>query len=102
MDAILAGNTDAVIALVNQGLHLNSVTSYGKTALTLAASKGLTSICRALLLEVSENYRAKLGHRDEHELTPIEYAISYKHHETVKLLVEMYENVKDVPLVEKK
>ena len=102
MDAILAGNTDAVIALVNQGLHLNSVTSYGKTALTLAASKGLTSICRALLLEVSENYRAKLGHRDEHELTAIEYAISYKHHETEKFLVEMYENVKDVPLVEKK
>ena len=102
MDAILVGNVGEVIKLVNQGLHLNSVTCYGKTALTLAASKGLTEICRALLLEVSECYQAKVEHRDDHDRSALEYAVYYRHHQTTKLLMEMYKKVEDVPLVENK
>ena len=102
MDAILAGNSNEVIGLVNKGLDLNSVTSYGKTALTLAASKGLTSICRALLLEVNEHYRANITHRDEHDRTAIEYAVYYKHKQTAKFLIELHQDVDHFPFMEEK
>ena len=88
--------------MVNQGLDLCSVTAYGKTALTLAASKGMTDMCRALTLEVNENCKANVNHKDGHGCTAIEYSVLYGHTDTATALQESYKDEENMPKIEKR
>jgi hypothetical protein len=96
MNAVHLGDWESVIALVNQGLDLKSVTAYGKTALTIAASKGHTAICTALIQGVELKYRADVRHKDNNGHDSLEYAEYLNHTETLNALTDTCEPIDKV------
>ena len=87
-NAACSGDKQKTVALVNQGLDLCATTVYGKTVLTFAASKGIADICKSLVVEVSEKYKADVNHKDKNQNTALEYAILYGHQAAIEVLKE--------------
>ena len=102
MDAVYAGNRSEVIDLVNQGLDLSSVTSYGKTALTLAASKGFTSICMALINDVKQEYKAQVNHKDGNRRFAVDYAEYLDYRDTFNALMSTSQSNNMLQIPEKR
>ena len=88
INAILMEDKEAVVKLVNLGLDLGVVTDYGKTPLTIAASKGLADNCTALLNEVDPLYTGTLHHKDGNRHEALEYAELYNHPQTYNALTK--------------
>ena len=86
MNSIISEDTKSIKELIDIGLDLHSTTRYGKTALTLAASRGLTNICKILIDANDENCTIALNHKDANHREPLEYAGYYNHADTYEFL----------------
>ena len=102
MNAVGAGLEKNVIELVNLGLDLGTTTAYGKTALAIAATKGHTDVCRALITKVREQYQADLNHRDSNQHTALEYAVLYRQQDTLNFLRQLIDGEKQEPDVQER
>ena len=80
---------------MNLGLELDVVTDYGKTPLTIAASKGLVDICIALLQEVDQTCSASLHHKDGNKREALEYAKLYNQSQTYTSLTKLSSNTSE-------
>jgi uncharacterized protein len=83
----LPNNLDAIQALLEGGADpCYRTSSYGATALHLAAMRGLTDICRALHAASSGRVLELTGKGDGQGMTPLLSACAMKQHAVVELL----------------
>jgi uncharacterized protein len=80
--AALIGNTKNVLALIAEGVDVNTAGSHGRTALMNAAMRGHTDTVTALL-----DRGADIEAEDEKGLTALMYAVKAEHLHTVETLL---------------
>ena len=95
LTAVSNNNQSNVKKLVDQGLDLNSSTRYGKTALTVAATRGYNDICLTLTSKVSPTLRANPNKKDENQRNAYEYALYYGHNDTLAVFQEVDKNCEE-------
>ena len=80
MNASATCDLKNIVQLINQGIDLNSITAFGKTALTIAAARGSEEFCKALISETKRgNKKLDVNMKDGNGLRAIDYAALYGH-----------------------
>ncbi|CAD7694796.1 unnamed protein product [Ostreobium quekettii] len=83
IDAVAAGDEEAVVRLINDGANVEQTAAGGETPLILASTRGLEEIVTILL-----DAGADVNATDNIGLTPLWVASFFNHPAVVKLLIE--------------
>ena len=95
IEAVSDNDKAKVFELVNQGLDATKCsTFYGKSALSISASKGFTDVSKLLTSKFDSEEDSNADRKDANGRAPNDYALAYGHNHDQRIGTRYYTRIK--------